>query len=97
MNKTDALAHIPHLPVKPFIGHTKDALDDFLGLVSRSTRECGEVYRVNLLGRWRIHFTTPEAVEFLMTNPCVVAYYCASRKAIFEKRFICRCIIPVVM
>ena len=69
MNKTDALAHIPHLPVKPFIGHTKDALDDFLGLVSRSTRECGEVYRVNLLGRWRIHFTTPEAVEFLMTDP----------------------------
>jgi hypothetical protein len=48
----DSLSHIPHLPVKPIIGHTKDALDDFLGLVSRSTKECGEVYRVNLLGRW---------------------------------------------
>lgn len=69
MNGKDPLALIPHLPVKPIIGHTKDALDDFLGLVSRSTAECGEVYRVNLLGRWRIHFTTPEAIEFLMMDP----------------------------
>lgn len=69
MNGKDPLAHIPHLPAKPIIGHTKDALHDFLGLVSRSTAECGEVYRVNLLGRWRIHFTTPEAIEFLMMDP----------------------------
>ena len=69
VNGKDPLAHIPHLPVKLIIGHTKDALDDFLSLVSRSTAECGEVYRVKLLGRWRIHFTTPEAIEFLMVDP----------------------------
>lgn len=69
MPKEDPLAHIPHLPAKPFIGHTKDALDDFLGLVSRSTEAFGEIYRVKLLGKWRIHFTSPEAAEYILTDP----------------------------
>jgi cytochrome P450 len=69
MAKNKALAHIPHLPAKPLIGHTKDALDDFLGLVSRSTEAFGEVYRVKLLGKWRIHFTSPEAAEYILMDP----------------------------
>jgi cytochrome P450 len=69
MANDDVLAHILHLPAKPFIGHTKDALDDFLGLVSRSTEECGEIYRVKLLGNWRIHFTSPEAAEYILMDP----------------------------
>lgn len=68
MAKVDALAHIPHLPAKPLIGHTKDALDDFLGLVSRSTDAFGEIYRVKLLGKWRIHFTSPEAAEYILMD-----------------------------
>jgi cytochrome P450 len=69
MAKDDALAHIPHLPAKPLIGHTKAALDDFLGLVSRSTEAFGEIYRVKLLGNWRIHFTSPEAAEYILMDP----------------------------
>lgn len=69
MAKHDALAHIQHLPAKPVIGHTKDALDDFLGLVSKSTTAFGEIYRVKLLGKWRIHFTTPEAAEYILMDP----------------------------
>lgn len=69
MADDDALAHIPHLPAKPLIGHTKDVLDDFLDLVSQSTEAFGEIYRLKLLGKWRIHFTSPEAAEHILMDP----------------------------
>lgn len=69
LSTTDTLGHIPHLPTKPLIGHTKYVIDDFLSLVSRSTSSFGEVYRVKVLGSWRIHFTSPAAAEYILTDP----------------------------
>lgn len=63
------LAHIPNLPTQPLVGHTLMSLTDFLGFARRNTETFGEVYKVRMMGRWRISFTSPEAAEYIMMDP----------------------------
>lgn len=63
------LDHIPHLPTQPLVGHTLLSLRDFLGFARRNTETFGEVYRVKMMGRWRISFTSPEAAEYILMDP----------------------------
>lgn len=63
------LSHIPHLPSPPLVGHTLISLKDFLGFARRNTQAFGDVYRVKTLGRWRVSFTSPDAVEYILMDP----------------------------
>ncbi|MEL7099328.1 MAG: cytochrome P450 [Pseudomonadota bacterium] len=61
-----ALAHVPHLPTKPLVGHTLDFLRDPYGLHQRSRAQLGAVYKVNLLGAWRVTLGGADALEFIL-------------------------------
>ncbi|SMX39190.1 cytochrome P450 [Maliponia aquimaris] len=63
------LSHIPHLPTQPLVGHTLLSLRDFLGFAQRNTEAFGEVYRIKMMGRWRISLTSAEAAEYILMDP----------------------------
>ncbi|WP_417209389.1 cytochrome P450 [Antarctobacter sp.] len=63
------LDHIPHLPTQPLVGHTLLSLKDFLGFARRNTQAFGEVYRIKMMGRWRISFTSADAAEYILMDP----------------------------
>ena len=63
------LAHIPHLPVTPFVGHTLDLLRDPIGLHARCARELGAVYKIKLLGQWRVAFGGLDAMDLIYGDP----------------------------
>jgi len=66
MPTTAALAHIPHLPTKPFVGHTLDLLHDAFGLHGKSAQTLGPVYKIKLLGKWRVSLGGADALEFIL-------------------------------
>ncbi|MEO1679160.1 MAG: cytochrome P450 [Pseudomonadota bacterium] len=63
------LAHIPYVPAIPGLGHTLEFLRDPIALCARSRAAHGNVYRLNLLGKWRVILHGPEAVDFLLRDP----------------------------
>jgi len=69
MAKSDPLAHIPYPPKSLLFGHTQQVIGDYFGLARRATEEFGDVFRINLLGRWRVAFTSADAVEYILTDP----------------------------
>ncbi|WP_296423713.1 cytochrome P450 [Yoonia sp.] len=60
------LAHIPALPAKPIVGHTLDVLNDSYGLHRRSAAAFGPVYKIKLLGKWRVSLGGADALEFIL-------------------------------
>ncbi len=66
MPNTAALAHIPHMPGKPLVGHTLDLLNDAYGLHGRSIEACGPVYKIKLLGEWRVSLGGADALAFIL-------------------------------
>ncbi len=66
MSSTAALAHIPHLPPKPLVGHTLDLLRDSYGLHHRSAAAHGPIYKIKLLGQWRVSLGGADALEFIL-------------------------------
>jgi len=66
MPTNEALAHIPHLPTTPVVGHTLDFLRDPLGLHTRSIDAFGPIYKVNVIGQWRVSLGAADALEFIL-------------------------------
>ncbi|MEM8576801.1 MAG: cytochrome P450 [Pseudomonadota bacterium] len=62
----NALAGIPHLPRTPLVGHTLDFLRDPYGLHARSRARLGPVYRIDLLGDWRVTLGGADALGFIL-------------------------------
>ena len=62
------LAHVPHLPAKPLVGHTLKLLRDPYGLHATSARELGPVYKIKLLGQWRVAFSGLDAMELILED-----------------------------
>ena len=61
-----ALAHIPHLPPAPVVGHTLEFLRDPYDLYRRSEDAHGRLFKVKLLGRWRIALVGADAMELVL-------------------------------
>lgn len=61
-----SLDHIPNLPPKPVVGHTLDVLNDSYGLHRRSRAAFGPVYKIKLLGKWRVSLGGADALEFIL-------------------------------
>lgn len=66
MSSTTTLSHIPNLPKLPVLGHTLDMLRDSYGLHQRSAKAFGPVYKVHVLGQWRVSLGGAEALEFIL-------------------------------
>lgn len=62
------VSHIPGPRPKPLVGHTLDVLRDSYGLQRRCIETYGDVYKIKLLGRWRVNLAGPDAVEFVMLD-----------------------------
>lgn len=60
------LAHIPNLPVLPMLGHTLHFLRDPYGLHSRSAERLGAVYKIHIVGAWRVTLGGADALEFIL-------------------------------
>lgn len=63
------LDHIPAATTTPLVGNTLDLLRDSYGLHSGCRDRLGEVYRVHIMGRWRVALSSAEAMEYLLTDP----------------------------
>ncbi|MEO0391556.1 MAG: cytochrome P450, partial [Pseudomonadota bacterium] len=66
MSALDALHAIPHLPAAPILGHTLHFLRDPYGLHARSRTRLGDVYKISLLGEWRVTLGGADALEFIL-------------------------------
>lgn len=62
------LAHIPHLPRTPLLGHNLQLLRDPFGLHMRSRAALGDVYKIRLLGQWRVAFAGADACELVFED-----------------------------
>ena len=62
------VSHLPHLPATPFLGHTLDIRRDAYGLHRRSLDAFGPIYRIKLLGQWRVSLNGPDALEFILMD-----------------------------
>ncbi|CUH74879.1 cytochrome P450 [Tropicibacter naphthalenivorans] len=66
---SSALAHIPAPKTHPLFGNTLDLLRDSYALHRHCSDTLGEVYRVHVMGRWRVAFASADAMEFILTDP----------------------------
>jgi cytochrome P450 len=64
-----ALRHIPHIRGLPGLGHTLDFLRDPYDLHARARAACGPVYKLNLLGKWRVTLNGAAAVDHVLRDP----------------------------
>ena len=71
------LAHIPHLPTLPFIGHTLSLLRHPYKFHGTSAERLGPVYKVLLLGQWRVSFAGVNAMDLIYGDPekCLSSYH----------------------
>lgn len=60
------LAHIPHLFAPPGIGHTLQFLRDPYGIYARSKARLGPIYKIKLLGEWRVTLGGADALDFIL-------------------------------
>lgn len=68
MPDKSALSHIPHPRGLPIVGHSLGLLIDPIGQHRRAAAQFGPVYKLNILGKWRVNLGDAEAVEFLLTD-----------------------------
>lgn len=61
-----SLDDIPHPPLTPVVGHTLDLLRDPMGLHMGAAETYGPVYKVKVLGQWRVSLGGAEALEFIL-------------------------------
>lgn len=66
MTQADALAHIPGPKPRPLVGHTLDLLIDSYKLHSNAAKEFGPVYKVKVLGKWRVALCGAAGLEFVL-------------------------------
>jgi cytochrome P450 len=63
-----ALAHIPGPKAAPLIGHTLNILHDSYGFHGQVSQKYGNVYKVNMLGEWRVILIGADALEMVLTD-----------------------------
>jgi cytochrome P450 len=63
-----ALAHIPGPPVPPLVGHTLRIVRDAYGLQKQSIARYGPVYKIKLLGVWRVNLCGADAMEMVLLD-----------------------------
>lgn len=63
------LSHIPHLPALPLVGHTLSLLRDPYGLHRKCAEKLGPVYKILLLGQWRVAFAGADSVDLILGDP----------------------------
>ena len=61
-----SLNDIPHPPLTPVVGHTLDLLRDPIGLHMGAAQTYGPVYKVKVLGQWRVSLGNADALEFIL-------------------------------
>ncbi|KPA20935.1 putative cytochrome P450 120 [Shimia sp. SK013] len=64
--KSLSLNDIPHPPLTPVVGHTLDLLRDPIGLHMGAAATYGPVYKVKVLGQWRVSLGSADALEFIL-------------------------------
>jgi cytochrome P450 len=63
------LRHIPHIRRLPGLGHTLGFLHDPYDLHARSRAAHGPVYKLDLLGKWRVTLNGAAAVDHVLRDP----------------------------
>lgn len=63
-----ALAHIPGPPAAPVIGHTLKIVRDSYGTQQDYIKRYGPVYKVNMLGKWRVNLCGVDALEKVLLD-----------------------------
>lgn len=63
-----ALAHIPGPPATPLIGHTLQIVRDAYGTQQEYMARYGSVYKVNMLGVWRVNLCGVDALEKVLLD-----------------------------
>ncbi len=66
MANADTLAHVPGPRPKPLIGHTLDLLIDSYRLHGNAAKRYGPIYKVKVLGKWRVALNGADALEFIL-------------------------------
>ncbi len=64
--KTRDLAHIPHLPALPMLGHTLQFLRDPYGLHRTSAERLGPIYKIHIIGAWRVTLGGADALDLIL-------------------------------
>ncbi|WP_102110175.1 cytochrome P450 [Oceaniglobus roseus] len=63
-----ALAHIPGPPALPLLGHTLGIVRNSYALQEQAIATYGPVYKVNMLGVWRVNLCGVEALETVLLD-----------------------------
>lgn len=63
-----ALAHIPGPPAVPLIGHTLQIVRDSYGTQQDFINRFGPVYKINMLGAWRVNLCGADALEMVLLD-----------------------------
>lgn len=63
------LSHIPFPRQHPLFGNTLDMLREPLVFNRHCLKTLGEVYRLRIMGQWRVALTDADAVEYVLTDP----------------------------
>ncbi|MEM0900824.1 MAG: cytochrome P450 [Pseudomonadota bacterium] len=63
-----ALAHIPGPPKQAILGHTLAIVRDSYGTQQEYIRRYGPVYKVKMLGVWRVNLCGPDALEYVLVD-----------------------------
>lgn len=62
------LSHIPGPPAPPIVGHTLRIVRDGYGLQKQSIARYGLVYKIKLLGVWRVNLCGADAMEMVLLD-----------------------------
>lgn len=68
MSDTVALRHIPGPKAPPVIGHTLKIVQDSYGFHRKLMAQHGAVYKIKLLGRWRVMLCGADALEMVLLD-----------------------------
>ena len=68
MSGVVGLAHIPEPPAPPLIGHTLKVVNDAYGFHRTLMAVHGPVYKIKLLGRWRVMLCGADALEMVLLD-----------------------------
>lgn len=62
----DPIAHVSGPPCWPILGHTLDLLRDGYKLHGGAREKYGDIYKVNIAGRWNVTLSGADALEFVL-------------------------------
>jgi cytochrome P450 len=62
------LSHIPGPPVPPVVGHTLTVVRDAYGSQQDFIKRYGDVYKVKVLGKWRVNICGPDALAKVLLD-----------------------------